>query len=93
MGDLYFINEQVVYSLHRDYSPNREIYRSEDGGASWVEVKTVFWKGQFSFINRDTAWVVVYDWEDDEYALVKTTDGCNSFEIIMPEVITSSSIR
>lgn len=92
-GDLYFINEQVVYSLHRDYSPNREIYRSEDGGASWVEVKTVFWKGQFSFINRDTAWVVAYDWEDDEYALVKTTDGCNTFEIIMPEVITSSSIR
>lgn len=92
-GDLYFINEQVVYSLHRDYSPNREIYRSEDGGANWVEVKTVFWKGQFSFINRDTAWVVAYDWEDDEYALVKTSNGCNSFVEIKPEIISSPATR
>jgi len=92
-GELYFINNQVIYSLHRDYSPNREIYRSEDGGESWVEVKTVFWDGQFSFINRDTAWVVAYDWEDDEYALVKTSNGCNSFVEIKPEIITSPAMR
>ena len=86
-GYVYHINAEVLYTIS-DY-----IYRSEDGGQSWDPVKSVYWEGQFSFIDRDTAWAVAYDQEDNEYALVKTTDGCNSFSIIEPELITSTSIR
>jgi photosystem II stability/assembly factor-like uncharacterized protein len=86
-GELYYFSVQDLYAI------GREIFRSEDGGESWQMVKTVNWDGQFSFINRDTAWAVAYDREDDEYALVKTTDGCNSFSIIEPELIASTSSR
>lgn len=84
-GDLVYINDQIIYALSRD------IYRSEDGGESWQKVRTVNWDGQFSFIDRDTAWVVAIN--DEEYALVKTSNGCDSFSIIIPEVIASQSVR
>jgi len=84
-GDFTYINDQIIYALSRD------IYRSEDGGESWQMVRTVNWDGQFSFIDRDTAWIVAIN--DEEYALVKTSNGCDSFIEIKPEVIASQSIR
>jgi len=89
-GDLYYINDQVYYSISRD------IHRSIDGGVSWQLIKSVNWDGQFSFVDPDTAWVIasdLSDWENPEYALVKTTDGGNSFVEIKPDLITSSSVR
>jgi photosystem II stability/assembly factor-like uncharacterized protein len=84
-GDLVYINDQIIYAL------SREIYRSEDGGANWQKVRTVNWDGQFNFIDRDTAWIVAFNGQ--EYALVKTSNGCDSFIEIKPEVIASQSIR
>ena len=89
-GEIFYINETIMYALARD------IYRSNDGGQHWQYIKSVNWDGQFDFINQNTAWVVASDksdWENPEYALVKTTDGCNSFIEIKPEVITSISNR
>jgi len=84
-GDFVYINDQIIYALSRD------IYHSEDGGESWQMVRTINWDGQFSFIDRDTAWIVAINGE--EYALVKTSNGCDSFIEIKPEVISSQSIR
>ena len=84
-GDLYYINEQVLYSISRD------IYRSTDGGVAWQLVRSVNWDGQFSFIDQNNAWAVVYN--NGKYALVKTSDGGNSFIEIKPELITSSASR
>ncbi|MCJ7717255.1 MAG: exo-alpha-sialidase [Anaerolineales bacterium] len=89
-GEIYQINDMVMYALGRD------IYRSDDGGENWRYIKAVFWDGQFDFINQNTAWAVASDksdWENPEYALVKTTDGCNSFSIIVPEIIASTTNR
>jgi len=89
-GEIYYLNESIIYSLGKD------IERSTDGGQHWQFVKTVNWEGQFSFVDQNTAWVVASDksdWENPEYSLVKTIDGCNSFSIIIPEVITSSTNR
>jgi hypothetical protein len=83
IGEFYYISIFDIYAI------GREIYRSEDGGYDWELIRTVNWDGQFSFIDKDTAWAVAHDPVDDEYALVKTTDGCNSFSLIDPEVITS----
>jgi len=84
-GELVYINDQIIYAL------GREIYRSENGGESWQKVRTVNWDGQFSFIDRNTAWVVAFNGQ--EYALVKTSNGCDSFIEIKPELISSQSIR
>ena len=84
-GDLYHITDEILYSVSRD------IYRSEDGGANWQFVKSVNWDGQFSFVDQNTAWVVAYN--GYEYALVKTTNGCQSFFEIEPVLVTSSAVR
>jgi len=81
-GKLHRISDQVLYLT------NREIYRSSNGGAEWDPVKMVNWDGQFSFVSEDLAWAVAYDQASDKYALVKTSDGCSSFEILQPQLIT-----
>jgi photosystem II stability/assembly factor-like uncharacterized protein len=84
-GDLYHINDQIMYTISRD------IYRSDDGGVSWQFIKSVNWDGQFSFVDQNTAWVVAYN--GYEYALVKTTNGCQSFFEIEPVLVNSSAVR
>jgi len=89
-GEIYYLNESIIYSLGKD------IERSTDGGQNWQFVKTVTWEGQFSFVEKNTAWVVAADksdWENPIIALVKTTNGCSSFETIVPVLLTSQTIR
>jgi hypothetical protein len=89
-GEVYYLNESVIYSLGKD------IELSIDGGRNWQFVKTVNWEGQFSFVDQNTAWVVAADktdWENPIYALVKTNDGCSSFESIDPILIESQTLR
>lgn len=86
-GELHKISSQVYYAV------GREIYRTEDGGGNWDLMKTVNWDGRFSFISESTALGVAVDPEDEEYALVKTTNGCSSFEIIDPVILSSQTAR
>lgn len=86
-GDIYYIDDQVLYSVSRD------IYRSVDSGLTWQKVKSVSWDGNFSFIDKNTAWGIAYDPDDNEYALVKTIDGCKSFIIIEPKLLEPGTIR
>ena len=51
----------------------REIFQTSDGGRSWDHVKSVFWDGQFSFVDASYGWAVATS--DDEMALVRTLDG------------------
>jgi len=71
----------------------REIYKSTDAGENWGLVKNVNWDGQFSFADENTALGIAYDPDNDVYALVKTTDGCQSFQIITPQVIEPYTSR
>jgi photosystem II stability/assembly factor-like uncharacterized protein len=86
-GELHFLGGQTFYAA------GQEIYRTDDGGENWGLVKSVNWEGQFSFIDADNALAVAYDPDDEEYALVRTRDGCKTFEIITPELLPSQSKR
>jgi hypothetical protein len=86
-GKLYYINGQVIYSISRD------IHLSIDGGETWQLIKSVNWDSDFSFIDVNTALGIAYDPDDNEYALVKTTDGFKSIEIIIPQIIRSQTKR
>jgi photosystem II stability/assembly factor-like uncharacterized protein len=86
-GDFYYINDLVIFSI------GREIYKSTDGGVSWQFVKSVNWDGKFSFADQNNALAVAYDPDDDEYALVKTTDGCKTFTIIKPQLLDPGTTR
>jgi photosystem II stability/assembly factor-like uncharacterized protein len=86
-GTLHTISDQIRYLTAED------IYRSTDGGQEWELIKTVNWQGQFSFVSSELAFVIAYDPEDEEYALVKSIDGCRNFQIIEPVLEPSSAVR
>jgi photosystem II stability/assembly factor-like uncharacterized protein len=82
-GKLHFVDQNVAYAL------GQEIYQSQNGGRTWISIKSVNWDGQFSFVNRNLAWAVARDGE--EIALVKTTDGCRSWEMLNPKIAASGT--
>jgi photosystem II stability/assembly factor-like uncharacterized protein len=76
---LVFLNEMEGFALGREH------FRTRDGGASWEQIKTVNWSGDFTFISVQEAWAVARDGED--IALVHTVDGGESYQIINPVLI------
>jgi photosystem II stability/assembly factor-like uncharacterized protein len=86
-GELYYLGGQTFYTIGRD------INRSTDGGVEWDLMKSVNWDGQFSFIDENHALAVAYNPDQDIYALVRTKDGCQSFEIVTPKLVASQTQR
>lgn len=77
-GPVQFINALTAFAL------GRNIQRTDDGGHTWIAVKTVNWDGQFSFIDANTAWAVAT--ADGQIALVNTTNGGATWQEIKPQV-------
>jgi photosystem II stability/assembly factor-like uncharacterized protein len=86
-GDLHFISAGTFYVI------DLEIYRTEDGGENWDKIKDVNWDGQLSFVDDQTALGVAHCTDDDESALVKTTNGCETFQLIEPILGPSYTVR
>jgi hypothetical protein len=86
-GELHYISPSIFYVI------GREIYRSEDIGANWDFVKTVYWDGQLSFIGKDLALGIAHKPDYEEDALVKTINGCQTFSLIKPELGPSYTER
>lgn len=62
----------------------REIYSSADGGHTWEHVKTVYWDGQFSFVDQQQGWAIASSSEG--VALVSTVDGGRTWALIKPVI-------
>lgn len=75
---IIFLNDQLGFAFGRTH------YQTQDGGITWKEIKTVNWLGQFSFISPQEAWAVAR--EGDESALVHTTDGGKTYQLIEPVI-------
>ncbi len=86
-GDLHFISPGNYYVI------SQEIYRTEDGGTNWDFVKTVYWDGELSFVNELTALGIARCLDDNETALVKTINGCQTFQLIEPRLLPSLTER
>jgi photosystem II stability/assembly factor-like uncharacterized protein len=75
-GELHDLPDGTMLALARDQ------YVSADSGVSWTKVKTVNWDGQFSFVDPNHGWAVATD--EDEMALVVTSNGGQTWQIIDP---------
>ncbi|MFQ5922528.1 MAG: WD40/YVTN/BNR-like repeat-containing protein [Anaerolineales bacterium] len=73
-GKPHFFGDGTMLALARDQ------YLSTDGGENWAKVKTVNWDGQYSFVDPNTGWAVATS--EDEIALVATSDGGRTWEIV-----------
>jgi photosystem II stability/assembly factor-like uncharacterized protein len=86
-GELHYLAPGTYFVI------GKEIYRTEDGGENWDFIKTVNWDGQLSFVNEQIALGIARCMEDDETALVKTTNGCQTFTLIEPTLLPSYTER
>lgn len=86
-GYLHYISEGIFYVI------DLEIYRTEDGGLNWDKIKDVNWDGQLSFVDDQTALGVALCLHDQNTALVKTTNGCGTFQLIEPVLGPSYTVR
>jgi photosystem II stability/assembly factor-like uncharacterized protein len=77
-GVLEFINPDVGWALGND------IYKTTNGGQTWVKIKTVNWEGQFVFINESIGWAIARS--GDEIAPVYTSDGGQTWELVEPSI-------
>ena len=86
--DLFFLDPNLVWSIAEGdvNNPNapRQIYRSDDGGQSWAELNTVNWGAQLDFVSPEEGWAVATAGE--ETALVHSSDGGSSWQLIEPTV-------
>jgi len=86
-GELLHISAGIYYVI------SQEIYRTEDRGENWDYIKTVNWDGQLSFADKLTALGIAFCQEDDGSALVKTKNGCATFQLIEPKLLPSFTVR
>lgn len=77
-GTLYLLD------LAHGWAFSRDLYWTDDGGANWTKLNTVEWDGQFSFVGPDFGWAVARS--ADETALVRTTDGGRTWELLDPVI-------
>jgi photosystem II stability/assembly factor-like uncharacterized protein len=77
-GSVYFLDRMVGWTT------GPEIWFTDDGGATWSPVKTVAWRGRFSFVSPDLGWAVAYT--ADEVGLVRTDDGGATWDLLKPVV-------
>lgn len=63
-------------------SANHELYHSIDSGHSWTPVLPVGWQGKPEFVTSMKGWVAAQSRGDR--ALVRTTDGAKTWEVINP---------
>jgi hypothetical protein len=59
---------------------------------NWDFVKTVYWDGQLSFVG-EVALGIAHCTDDDESALVRTVNGCKTFELIEPTLLDTYTER
>ncbi len=78
-GDLLMLDDQVGWALSSD------IHQTLDGGRTWNYLSTVTWEGQFSFTSRLAGWAIASDGEEN--ALVRTSDGGISWQLLEPVLI------
>jgi photosystem II stability/assembly factor-like uncharacterized protein len=60
----------------------RDSYQSTDGGKTWTLIQTVYWDGQFSYVDALHGWAV--GGETGKVVLVTTINGGRSWVLIKP---------
>lgn len=73
-GAVIALSPDVVLALSRD------IYHSDDGGATWTHIKEVTWDGQFNFVDASRGWAVARG--EDDIVLVRTIDGGQTWRLL-----------
>lgn len=77
-GKFHFLNPGLGW-----YVADR-VYQTTNGGLHWSELDVVTWTGTPDFVDNNNGWLVAS--KEGEIALVHSTDGGESWEIIKPVI-------
>jgi len=83
-----FLTEQQGWAIEspdlNDPAAVRSVYQTTDGGTTWTKIGETHWSGVLDFIDGQAGWVVAK--AGDAIALVKTTNGGQSWSEIKPQI-------
>jgi len=80
-----FINASQGWMMTAPGGSLNEIYRTNDGGKTWVNINVVAWaQAYFNFVNSNLGWAIVSD--GSAVALVHTINGGQTWSEIKPLV-------
>ena len=94
-ADIQFINPTIGWLALRDHLSQSQghLYQTTNGGQSWTLLRRSGWTGaQLDFLDAHTGWAAAcsdawYCYQDEaRHALVKTTDGDQTWQIIEPQL-------
>jgi len=78
-------HDQLIYfGLNHALLLGHDMYLSTSDGQSWSLVRTVYWDGQFSFIDSQSGWVVAR--LNGQVALLQTSNGAATWTMLKPTV-------
>ncbi|MCJ7586234.1 MAG: hypothetical protein MUO30_15935 [Anaerolineales bacterium] len=81
MGEgLLFLNPQTGLAL------GRKIFRTDNGGQTWMLAGEVFWDGQFIYMDIGHGWAVARNPDTGEIALVRKSSTDGPWRILHPVV-------
>jgi len=81
--DVKFIDASLGWRM----TPRDGVYdleRTQDGGVTWITLKTVLWNGQLDFVNKFIGWALINS--DEDITFLHTVDGGRTWEEIKPVV-------
>ncbi len=82
MSDYY--TQMIFFDENHGLLLGRNMWRTDDGGRTWQYINTVSWDGQFSFVDHSHGWAIARN--EDEIALVNTSNGGDTWQILHPVI-------
>jgi photosystem II stability/assembly factor-like uncharacterized protein len=87
-GDVEFINNLYGWRMTSQNGSLSQIEQTQDGGSTWVKVKTVQWEGDLEFVTPQVGWAIAR--QGDAVALVSTRDAGRTWQEIKPIIEPST---
>lgn len=78
-GDVNFINAKTGWQLVAKDDTNHELQQTQDGGLTWVKLKTVEWDGALNYVNDQIGYALAYN--QGMMAVLRTVDGGKTWEM------------
>lgn len=78
-GEVNFINPKTGWQLAAKDDTHYELQQTQDGGLTWVKVKTVEWDGVLNFVNEHSGYALAYN--HGIMAVMQTVDGGKTWKM------------
>jgi len=88
LPDTYIMGEGLLFlDANIGVALGKKIFKTDDGGKTWIYAGDVSWVGQFSYVDISHAWAVARNPDTGEIALVKTSNTAGPWKMLYPVMV------